>query len=251
MSLRLANITVQGVHRQVASFNVVDVFADLPIKDGLVGAYFLSNQVPNPRVNYANLNKPLTVVGTPVVGKGYTQFNSHKDGFDTGLHSTQTNTYISAGYLWNDGIMVSNYRKYTAANVIGDTLRIRDNDTTNFHVPYTPTGVGLRALNIADWNIPVSAPRILVGIVRPDWSGVGSYNPALNENVSKGGVGPTGRPIDGNLTLRLGNTHEEEFVRGSRSVAHLIYNRNLGGSEVEVVERWLHSVFIPRWNLSQ
>ncbi|HGP7816963.1 TPA: hypothetical protein ACLU8L_005635, partial [Klebsiella pneumoniae] len=72
MSLKLTNVVLPGTgYRHISEFIVEDIFADLPNKSGLVGAYFLSSQVGSPLNNYANLNIPLLKIGSPVVGSKY------------------------------------------------------------------------------------------------------------------------------------------------------------------------------------
>lgn len=70
-------------------FNVIDIFSNLPYRDGLVGSYFLSNQTISPLINYADINNSLKQFGSPVVGKSYAVLN-RKNYFDTGLPSTET-----------------------------------------------------------------------------------------------------------------------------------------------------------------
>ncbi|HFN1202004.1 TPA: hypothetical protein ACHBXG_005398, partial [Klebsiella pneumoniae] len=71
MSLRLPTILPGTGYKHISEFVVDDIFADLPNKAGLVGAYFLSSQVGSALVNYADLNKPLLKVGAPAVGSKY------------------------------------------------------------------------------------------------------------------------------------------------------------------------------------
>ncbi|XOH69991.1 hypothetical protein ACJFL7_19680 [Klebsiella pneumoniae] len=88
MSLKLTNVVFPGTgYKNISEFIVEDIFADLPNKSGLVGAYFLSSQVGSPLINYANLNIPLLKVGTPVVGSKYATTTT-ANYYDTQLPST-------------------------------------------------------------------------------------------------------------------------------------------------------------------
>lgn len=99
MSLKLTNVVLPGTgYRHISEFIVEDIFADLPNKSGLVGAYFLSSQVGSPLNNYANLNIPLLKIGSPVVGSKYATTGT-TNFYDTQLPSTPVMTVMGISLL--------------------------------------------------------------------------------------------------------------------------------------------------------
>lgn len=123
MSLKLTNVVFPGTgYKNISEFIVEDIFADLPNKSGLVGAYFLSSQVGSPLINYANLNIPLLKVGTPVVGSKYATTTT-ANYYDTQLPSTSVMTEMGISLPGADsqnGVLLANYSQSPTS---GDTFQ--------------------------------------------------------------------------------------------------------------------------------
>lgn len=123
MSLKLTNVVLPGTgYRHISEFIVEDIFADLPNKSGLVGAYFLSSQVGSPLNNYANLNVPLLKIGSPLVGSKYATTGT-ANFYDTQLPSTPVMTVMGISLPGADsqnGVLLANYSQ---SPISGDTLQ--------------------------------------------------------------------------------------------------------------------------------
>ncbi|KQN46820.1 hypothetical protein ASE93_11950 [Serratia sp. Leaf50] len=255
-------VSLPGVgYPHIADFQVEEIFAGLPFKDGLMGAYFLSNKTVSPLINYADMSRPLTRVGSPTVGAKYTTLD-HQNYYDTGLPSSPTLAIMavsmpSSAANFQGGVVVSNYLKDSSTGNIGrgDTLiagvengkpRITQyGDFTQASIPYgrlTP-------------ELPTDKMVVTYGIVKPEktnFVGVACYIPSTDSRVSNfSGATLTGsRHVETEHTLRIGTTiSETEFTASSTVSVVLIYSQDPGGANALENMRWLKNTFGVRFEL--
>ncbi|WP_437890150.1 hypothetical protein [Phytobacter sp. V91] len=248
-------------YRNISEFIVDKIFGELPYRNGLVGAYFLSNQTASPLLNYANLALPLTRVGNPVVGEKYAALD-HSNYYDTGLPSTETLAIMaislpSVSVSSQSGVIVSNYRKdATTGNAArGDTLRAfatGGNTRVTQFGDYSPSSP---SANRETSGLDVEHLLISYGLVTPvegKYVGVGYYDPVNDANYSilNSGTPAYPRHVETEKTLRIGTSVSDTELLGISAVSVvLIFNQDLGSSGVIANERWLKGTFGPRFGL--
>lgn len=249
-------------YKHISEFNIEDVFSGIPYKDGLIGAYFLTNQNVSPLINYADISKPLVRVGNPVVNDKYTILD-HANYYDTGLQSTETLSALaislpSLSTTNMSGIILSNYRKDASTNNIarGDTLRVYSDSGIIKFTQYADFAMASPpSANITGGSLPASKPIIsygLAGSVGGGICGVSHYNPDTDANASNiyAGAYQNPRHVETERTLRIGTTASDtEFLGQSAVSAVLIFNKDLGSAALIANERWLHGTFGAEWGL--
>lgn len=263
--MAVVNLGVQlpgSGYKHISEFNVEDVFSGIPFKDGLVGAYFLTNQNVSPLINYADMSKPLMRVGNPVVNDKYTILD-HANYYDTGLPSTETLSALaislpSVSTTNLSGIILSNYRKDSGTNNIaqGDTLRAYSDEGIIKFTQYADFSMASPpSANITGGDLPANKLIIsygLVGTVGGGLCGISHYNPDTDKNVSNiyAGAYQNPRRVESERTLRIGTTTSDtEFLGQSAVSAVLIFNKDLGSAGLIANERWLHGTFGAEWGL--
>ncbi|BEL82533.1 hypothetical protein SM12BL3_38400 [Serratia marcescens] len=249
-------------YKHISEFIVHDIFANLPYKTGMVGAYFLSSQTVSPLVNYANLSKPLTRHGNPIAGPKYATLD-HNNYYDTGLPSTSTLAVIGislpiASTTQQSGVILSNYHKDESTSNLaqGDTLRVF---ADGGNVRLTQYGDFAQssppAANIVTTDMPTGQLIISYGLIRPVTTnsvGIGYYSPVNDSNFSafNPGTVPDTRRIETEHTLRIGTTvSDTEFLGPSAVSVVLVFDQDIGGPGVVANERWLKGSFGPQFGL--
>lgn len=239
-------------------FNVIDIFSNLPYRDGLVGSYFLSNQTISPLINYADINNPLKQFGSPAVGKSYAVLN-RKNHFDTGLSSTETISImaISLPLLETSGmggIAASNYNK-SGAIPHGDTLRTFSKGDGPQVTAYGDFGLASPpSANVKFAAGDINQLLISYALIRPGTTnvvGASYYNPSSDINVGgfNGGTVSNARQIE-TKNILIGATHSDtEFLNDSSVSVVLIFNKDIGSAGTIANERWLKGSFGAQWGL--
>lgn len=247
MSLKLTNTVFPGSgYKDISEFIVSDIFEGLPVKDGLVGAYFLSSQVGSPLVNYADLNTPLLKVGNPTVGNKYAA-TSTVNYFDTQLPSTAVMTAMGIllpGANSQNGVLLSNYSQSPTS---GDTFQYYLGHARTFGQMGTSIATADAALSTTDF--PDGVLAIVGGVIKNASAKAVAYDPVTDALVSVVSAS-AGRTVTTDRTHRLGTSFATtQFTGGSNVSVALIFNRELTDAEMLQNARWLKNTFGVEWGL--
>ncbi|HHT0394651.1 TPA: hypothetical protein ACTW08_003221 [Raoultella planticola] len=247
MSLKLTNVVLPGTgYRHISEFIVEDIFADLPNKSGLVGAYFLSSQVGSPLVNYADLNTPLVKVGAPVVGSKYATTGT-ANFFDTQLPSTPVMTamgIILPGADSQNGVLLANYSQ---SPISGDTLQYYLGHAKAFGQMGSSIATADTALSTTDF--PAGVLAITGGVIKNSSVKAIAYDPTTDALVSSVATS-AGRTVTTDRTLRLGTSYATtQFTGGSNVSVVLVFNVELTDAQILANARWLKNTFGVEWGL--
>lgn len=247
MSLKLTNVVLPGTgYRHISEFIVEDIFADLPNKSGLVGAYFLSSQVGSPLVNYADLNTPLVKVGAPVVGSKYATTGT-ANFFDTQLPSTPVMTamgIILPGADSQNGVLLANYSQ---SPISGDTLQYYLGHAKAFGQMGSSIATADTVLSTTDF--PAGVLAITGGVIKNASVKAIAYDPTTEALVSSVATS-AGRTVTTDRTLRLGTSYATtQFTGGSNVSVVLVFNVELTDAQILANARWLKNTFGVEWGL--
>lgn len=247
MSLKLTNVVLPGTgYRHISEFIVEDIFADLPNKSGLVGAYFLSSQVGSPLNNYANLNVPLLKIGSPVVGSKYATTGT-TNFYDTQLPSTPVMTAMGISLPGADsqnGVLLANYSQ---SPISGDTLQYYLGHAKAFGQMGSSIATADTALSTTDF--PAGVLAITGGVIKNASVKAIAYDPTTDALVSSVATS-AGRTVTTDRTLRLGTSYATtQFTGGSNVSVVLVFNVELTDAQILANARWLKNTFGVEWGL--
>ncbi|EMF1893427.1 hypothetical protein NLV94_005866 [Klebsiella pneumoniae] len=246
MSLRLPTILPGTGYKHISEFVVDDIFADLPNKAGLVGAYFLSSQVGSPLVNYADLNKPLLKVGAPAVGNKYATTGA-ANFYDTQLPSTPVMTVMGISLPGADsqnGVLLANYSQ---SPISGDTLQYYLGHAKAFG--QMESSIALADTVVPTTDLPAGVLAITGGVIKNASVKAFAYDPVTNAMISSISTS-AGRTVTTDRTLRLGTSYATtQFTGGSNVSVVLVYNVELTDAQILANSQWLKNSFGVEWGL--
>ncbi|MEC7311797.1 hypothetical protein Q5681_06685 [Klebsiella pneumoniae] len=246
MSLRLPTILPGTGYKHISEFVVDDIFADLPNKAGLVGAYFLSSQVGSPLVNYADLNKPLLKVGAPAVGSKYATTGT-ANFYDTQLPSTPVMTVLGISLPGADsqnGVLLANYSQ---SPISGDTLQYYFGHAKAFG--QMGSSIASADTVVPTTDLPAGVLAITGGVIKNASVKAFAYDPVTNAMISSISTS-AGRTVTTDRTLRLGTSYATtQFTGGSNVSVVLVYNIELTDAQILANAQWLKNSFGVEWGL--
>lgn len=246
MSLRLPTILPGTGYKHISEFVVDDIFADLPNKAGLVGAYFLSSQVGSPLVNYADLNKPLLKVGAPAVGSKYATTGT-ANFYDTQLPSMPVMTVLGISLPGADsqnGVLLANYSQ---SPISGDTLQYYLGHAKAFG--QMGSSIASADTVVPTTDLPAGVLAITGGVIKNASVKAFAYDPVTNAMISSISTS-AGRTVTTDRTLRLGTSYATtQFTGGSNVSVVLVYNVELTDAQILANAQWLKNSFGVEWGL--
>ncbi|HCA7565656.1 TPA: hypothetical protein MX399_001339 [Klebsiella quasipneumoniae] len=246
MSLRLPTILPGTGYKHISEFVVDDIFADLPNKAGLVGAYFLSSQVGSPLVNYADLNKPLLKVGAPAVGSKYATTGT-ANFYDTQLPSTPVMTVLGISLPGADsqnGVLLANYSQ---SPISGDTLQYYLGHAKAFG--QMGSSIASADTVVPTTDLPAGVLAITGGVIKNASVKAFAYDPVTNAMISSISTS-AGRTVTTDRTLRIGASYATtQFTGGSSVSVVLLYNIELTDAQILANSQWLKNSFGVEWGL--
>lgn len=246
----------------ITEFIVENIFAGLPYKTGLVGAYFLSSKGISPLVNYADLNKPLLRVGNPTVGEKYTIIDQ-QNYYDTGLSSTPNMTIIGVSFpitgQSNGDVVASNLIRDSSGNLKGDALRVNCDGNSSNVTAYGDFSASLpisAIINANNFDLPIGVPLITYSIITNSKGNSQSVRVAyFNERDNAGVIYPqtpsatnsgdvqTDRRITSGNTILLGATRSSTDLPGKSQVSIvLLFDGNAVPGLIDN-SKWLKETF--------
>ncbi|MCR3901107.1 hypothetical protein [Klebsiella variicola] len=246
MSLRLPTILPGTGYKHISEFVVDDIFADLPNKAGLVGAYFLSSQVGSPLVNYADLNKPLLKVGAPAVGSKYATTGT-ANFYDTQLPSTPVMTVMGISLPGADsqnGVLLANYSQ---SPISGDTLQYYLGHAKAFG--QMGSSIASADTVVPTTDLPSGVLAVTGGVIKNASVKSIAYDPTTDALVSST-ASSAGRTVTTDRTLRIGTSYATtQFTGGSSVSVVLVYNVELTDAQILANAQWLKNSFGVEWGL--
>ncbi|HIE9529490.1 TPA: hypothetical protein ACXRYU_005346 [Klebsiella variicola subsp. variicola] len=246
MSLRLPTILPGTGYKHISEFVVDDIFADLPNKAGLVGAYFLSSQVGSPLNNYANLNVPLLKIGSPVVGSKYATTGT-TNFYDTQLASTPVMTAMGISLPGADsqnGVLLANYSQ---SPISGDTLQYYLGHAKAFG--QMGSSIASADTVVPTTDLPSGVLAVTGGVIKNASVKSIAYDPTTDALVSST-ASSAGRTVTTDRTLRIGTSYATtQFTGGSSVSVVLVYNVELTDAQILANAQWLKNSFGVEWGL--
>lgn len=247
MSLKLTNVVLPGTgYKNISEFIVIDIFANLPNKTGLVGAYFLSSQVGSPLINYANLNVPLLKVGSPVVGTKYATTTT-ANYYDTQLPSTSVMTEMGISLPGADsqnGVLLANYSQSPTS---GDTFQYYLGHAKAFG--QMASSIATADTTVSTTDLPTGVLAVTGGVIKSSSVKAFAYDPVTNAMVSTVSTS-AGRTVTTDRTLRIGTSYATtQFTGGSSVSVVLLYNIELTDAQILANSQWLKNTFGVTWAL--
>ncbi|ENZ7770640.1 TPA: hypothetical protein ACWXEP_004940 [Klebsiella pneumoniae] len=246
MSLRLPTILPGTGYKHISEFVVDDIFADLPNKAGLVGAYFLSSQVGSALVNYADLNKPLLKVGAPAVGSKYATTGT-ANFYDTQLPSTPVMTVLGISLPGADsqnGVLLANYSQ---SPISGDTLQYYLGHARAFG--QMGSSIASADTVVPTTDLPSGVLAVTGGVIKNASVKSIAYDPTTDALVSST-ASSAGRTVTTDRTLRIGTSYATtQFTGGSSVSVVLVYNVELTDTQILENAQWLKNSFGVEWGL--
>lgn len=237
----IVNWTFPGVgFPQASEFETLAL--DVPVKSGLLGAYFTSSYTADPLYNYANPTKPLVKKGNPLVEGPYAVCNA-QNCFDTGILSQNEMSVISIALRSDNssaggqGMVISNYD-----GVGGDSLRLTDTSV----VANAWVTAGLTNAITPIVNIPNTDFVIGTGQFNPGRSVSGFYDPTAKNIVSNSSLG-AGRRVQSNTLLIGGHRSAGQFTGWAHVSVVLVFNRLLTVDEYKSICLYLRFTFGPQF----
>lgn len=240
MPVLLKGITLPSSlsYPKISEFELFEIMTSCPVQTGLVGSYFLGSINADPAHNFANPTLPLLKKGTPVNQKTYA-IMSKSGYYDTQIKSSATQTLVcmarfpslSSGAL----PVLSNYFKDSSGVATGDSLMFTPSTVRTY--AQTASGISYVAKGLVT---PVSGEmRIMAGLISSS-PGVGAF--LLEDQVvtsSATGMGTRGLST---RNLLVGTTHStDEFLLSAEVSAVLIFNADIGTTNLELVMKWLRN----------
>ncbi|MFP7323745.1 hypothetical protein [Serratia marcescens] len=237
----IINWTMPGVGFPKAS-DFETMALDVPVKLGLLGAYFTTEYTADALYNYADPTKPLKKIGSPQLDGPYAVCNA-QNCFDTGIPSQNEMSVISialrsdTAVSTGQGMVVSNYD-----GVGGDSLRLTDTSV----VANAWVTAGLTNAITPIVNIPNTDFVIATGQFNPGRSVSGFYDPTAKNIVSKSSLG-AGRQVQSNTLLIGGHRGAGQFTGWAHVSVVLVFNRLLTVDEYKSICLYLRFTFGPQF----
>lgn len=238
-------------YRNISEFVVENPYYDLPVLDGLIGAYFLSNQMVNPLNNHANLSKPLVRIGSPTVGAKFTSFsdgNQYDTQIPVGTAAAGNASMTIIAVAKNPSTTVD---AWAIGNYTGNNGSSNDNilmrKDTKMEV-YTSNGTNLVS-TVTDLGAAGTAGQLLVvaGQYGPTSITGSCYRPATDNLLQ--GTAAVNRKTNVITNYRIGG-RPGMTGNGTPDVsAVLIYEGRLSDSDLLTVCRYFRTTFGTRYRL--
>ncbi|ELF1740898.1 TPA: hypothetical protein ACR6ZI_000458 [Klebsiella pneumoniae] len=222
----------------IEDFQLFDIMAESPVKDNLVGSYFLGSRNVDPLYNFANPELPLLQTGRPVYSRQYADM-THGNHFDTRIKLTDTMTIVAILQYPDSSAsagrfpVVSNYFKDNTGAVTGDTLMWGGSGVIAY-AQETEGGVKSAGLESG----AAKGDFVVVGQIVSAAPATGAW--VLKNDVAEGAIGAmSGRRVS-NKSLLIGSTYSNnEFQTGARTSAVVIFNGDIGRAGMNKVMNWL------------
>ncbi|MBN5301046.1 hypothetical protein ACTVNX_03810 [Serratia nevei] len=240
-------------YRHISEFIVENPYYDLPVSQGIIGAYFLSNKMKNPLNNHANLSKPLLRIGSPTVGNSFTSFSDGNQ-YDTQLPvgtSAASNAAVTIITVAKnpsktaDAWPIGNYLGGSGA-ISSDNILLRKDAQMEV---YTSNGTGL-ASTVTNLVGAGATGQLLItaGQFGPTSVTGSCYRPA-EDDLLQSSRAVESRKTKPTANYRIGG-RPGMTGNGTPDVACvLIYEGRMSNADLLTVCRYLRMTFGARYNL--
>lgn len=231
------------VYPKLDSFRLFSIMEEVPVNDGLVGSYFVGSRNADPTYNFANPALPLIKNLTPdFTDPKCALLNANRGFFDTQIPPSETQTIVAITKIpASSGAIVSNYFKDSSGAISGDAFLeiISSSKSLRYYAQSSTNGTTQAPRDISSFN---TGDYGVVGGVISNAPAVGSWT--MSESAPPGFTPVTlpGRVIN-SRTLRIGATYVNNEFTGDMGIsAVLIYNKDIGGTNMITVMNWLRNV---------
>lgn len=245
MTVKLKGIVLPPAlnYPKLDDFKLFDIMAQVPVTAGLVGSYFLGSRNADPTYNFANPSLPLIQHLSPEYSDSKcTVLSVNRGYFDTQIVPSTSQTIVAIAKVPSaTGVIASNYLKDSGGSVSGDSLMEIISTVKQLRY-YAQTGASsitsvtrdISSFNTGDFGV--------VGGIISSAPAVGSWS--MSDTIPPAATIATlpARAIN-SRTLRLGASYDtSEFINDIGIAAVLIFNTDIGGSNMVTVMNWLRNV---------
>lgn len=245
MTVKLKGIVLPPAlnYPKLDDFKLFDIMAQVPVTAGLVGSYFLGSRNADPTYNFANPSLPLIQRLSPDYSDSKcTVLSVNRGYFDTQIVPSTSQTIVAIAKVSSaTGVIASNYLKDSGGSVSGDSLMEIISTVKQLRY-YAQTGASsitsvtrdISSFNTGDFGV--------VGGIISSAPAVGSWS--MSDTIPPAATIATlpARAIN-SRTLRLGASYDtSEFINDIGIAAVLIFNTDIGGSNMVTVMNWLRNV---------
>ncbi|EIY5372237.1 hypothetical protein [Klebsiella pneumoniae] len=245
MTVKLKGIVLPPAlnYPKLDDFKLFDIMAQVPVTAGLVGSYFLGSRNADPTYNFANPSLPLIQHLSPDYSDSKcTVLSVNRGYFDTQIVPSTSQTIVAIAKVPSaTGVIASNYFKDSVGSISGDSLMEIISTVKQLRY-YAQTGASsitsvtrdISAFNTGDFGV-------LGGIISST-PAVGAWS--MSESLPPDATIATlpARAIN-SRTLRIGASYDtSEFINDIGISAVLIYNNDIGRTNITTVMNWLRNV---------
>lgn len=247
MAVKLKDIVLPNtlVYPKIDTFKLFEIMADAPVKNGLVGSYFLGAKNADPSHNFANPTLPLLRVLNPdETNSSSAKLSKNTGYYNTQIPSTSTMSILVLARQPENGKaspVVSSYLKRSASDVSGDTLLSRWTDNAA-NVAMYGQGTATSVSNASRTTLVSAGEYHVFGGLISAVPSVGAFEMSeTTEPLYSPGALP-GRALSGRALLIGASYSADEFLGASEVSAVLIYNTDIGVSSMATMMKWLRNV---------
>ncbi|MGK8935613.1 hypothetical protein ACRS85_23540 [Pluralibacter gergoviae] len=248
MAVKLKDIVLPNtlVYPKIDTFKLFEIMADAPVKNGLVGSYFLGSKNADPTYNFANPALPLIAYGAPdITQTTFSRLSRSRGYFSTQLASTATLSILAIARQPASGFqspIVASYAKDGSNLVTGDTLlnRFQSANSMGDVVMYAQNTSG--GVTNSGRNTPVNPGdfHVFGGVISAVPS-VGAFTMSETTDPAYSSAPVPARGIS-TRALLIGSTYSDsEFLQDADVAAVLIYNTDIGVSSMATMMKWLRN----------
>ena len=245
MTVKLKGIILPATltYPKLDDFKLFDIMAQVPVTDGLVGSYFLGSRNADPTHNFANPSLPLIQHLSPDFSDPKCSILSVNRGyFDTQIVPSTSQTIIAISKVpAATGVIASNYLKDSGGSVSGDSLMeiISTVKQLRYYAQTAASSITSVTRDISSFN---TGDFGVVGGIISSAPAVGSWSMSESLPPSATIATLTARSVNAR-TLRIGASYDtSEFINDIGIAAVLIFNTDIGGSNMTTVMNWLRNV---------
>lgn len=245
MPVKLRGIVLPNtlVYPKLDDFKLFDVMANVPVTDGLVGSYFVGARNADPLHNFANPSLPLLSGLSPdFTDPKYALLSVNRGYFDTQIAPSAAQTIVAIAKVpAATGVITSNYFKDTGGLISGDAFleNISTTKSLRFYAQSSANGTTQASRDISSFGVGDFG---VVGGIISTVPTVGAWT--MSETEAPGFTPATmpARALN-SRTLRIGASYAANEFNGDIGIsAVLIYNKDIGGTNMTTVMNWLRNV---------
>lgn len=228
----------------LSDFTLFDVMDTNPVKNNLLGSYFLGKKNADPTYNFANPALPLLVRGEPNNEDArFARLGKNIGYYDTQIPSAQSQTIVALcrqPAVGVNSVLIANYQKDASNVVTGDTLVKGWNSTNSRFTFYAQKSAGIDNA-FRDDGVNALEFNVVGGLITASGATIGAWS--MNESTYPGYTPKLGGARTfASRSLLIGATYSTtEFLTSIDISSVLIYAGDIGPEKMADVMNWLRN----------